>query len=471
MTGQDGDVFDLSYPRRVHVVGAGGPGMSAIAIVLAQMGHRVSASDQRETPVLERVRMSGVEVFVGHRVEAVHGCDAVTWSPAVPAHNVERVAAENAGIPMLDRAAMLAAICARARSVGVAGTHGKTTTSSLVRAMLDADVEAGPTSFLIGGDLLDLGTGARWTGSDLFVVEADESDGTHVRLPLSAGIVTNVDVDHLDHFGTFDAIVESFVDFLVGLGAPRVVNLDDPVSAAMLSRLPEVGTVTYGTDPRSDWRWSNVAAVGARTRFDLRAPDGVVRVVDLPLRGAHNVSNCCGAVALVAGLGVDPARAISAAETFGGVGRRFEVVGVDRGATFVDDYAHLPGEIAAVLRAARSSGEWSRIVAVFQPNRFHRIAAMAHEYGRCFVDADEVVVMDIYASGTERIEGVTGQLVADAVRVADPERTVRFVGDRTEVIEQLAREVGPGTLCISMGCGDVEELPTEILETRRRFES
>lgn len=308
MTGQDGDVFDLSYPRRVHVVGAGGPGMSAIAIVLAQMGHRVSASDQRETPVLERVRMSGVEVFVGHRVEAVHGCDAVTWSPAVPAHNVERVAAENAGIPMLDRAAMLAAICARARSVGVAGTHGKTTTSSLVRAMLDADVEAGPTSFLIGGDLLDLGTGARWTGSDLFVVEADESDGTHVRLPLSAGIVTNVDVDHLDHFGTFDAIVESFVDFLVGLGAPRVVNLDDPVSAAMLSRLPEVGTVTYGTDPRSDWRWSNVAAVGARTRFDLRAPDGVVRVVDLPLRGAHNVSNCCGAVALVAGLGVDPAR-------------------------------------------------------------------------------------------------------------------------------------------------------------------
>lgn len=471
MSGPGVAVFDLSHPRRVHVVGAGGPGMSAIAIVLAEMGHRVSASDQRETPVLERVRAAGVEVFVGHRVEAVRGCDAVTWSPAVPAHNVERVAAETSGIDLLDRAAMLAAICARARSVGVAGTHGKTTTSSLVRAMLDAGGGMGATSFLIGGDLLDLGTGARWSGSEFFVVEADESDGTHVRLPLAAGIVTNIDVDHLDHFGTFDAVVESFVDFLGGLGAPRVVNLDDPVSASLLARLPAVGTVTYGSDPRADWRWSSVEAVGARTRFQLRAPDGVVREVDLPLRGEHNVSNCSGAVALAVGLGVAPERAISAAESFGGVGRRFEVVGVDRGATFVDDYAHLPGEIAAVLRAARSSGEWNRVVAVFQPNRFHRIAAMAHEYGGCFVDADEVVVMDVYASGTERIEGVTGELVADAVRAADPHRTVRFVADRAEVIERLAREVGPGTLCISMGCGDVEHLPAEILAARRRSAS
>jgi len=458
--------FDLSFPRRVHVVGAGGPGMSAVAIVLAQMGHHVTASDQRETPVLERVRAAGVGVSIGHRAEVVRGCEAVTWSPAVPADNVERSAATEEGAALLDRADMLAAICARVRSVGVAGTHGKTTTSSLVRAMLDTT--GTPTSFLIGGDLLDLGTGARWTGSELFVVEADESDGTHVRLPLVAGIVTNVDVDHLDHFGTFEAVVESFVDFLLGIGETRVLNLDDPVSASLSSRLPSEGTVTYGSDARADWCWSRVEADGARTRFDLRSPDGTTRRVDLPLRGEHNVSNCTGAIALAVALGADVERAVTAVKTFGGVGRRFEVVGADGGATFVDDYAHLPGEIAAVLRAARSSGEWRRIVAVFQPNRFHRIASMAEEYGGCFVDADEVVVMDVYASGTERIDGVSGRLVAEAVRSTDPGRPVRFIADRDEVVEHLARNIGAETLCISMGCGDVEHLPSEVLAMRRR---
>jgi len=459
------DLFDLSRARRIHVVGAGGPGMSAIAIVLAQMGHRVSASDRRETAVLDRLREVGVEVSIGHRAEVVAGCDAVTWSPAVPIDNVERASAARFGARALDRAEALAAVCARARSIGVAGTHGKTTTSSLIRCLLDASGE--PTSFVIGGDLLDLGTGARWTGSEYLVVEADESDGTHERLPLEAGIVTNIDVDHLDHFGSFDEIIESFVRFLRSLPGPRIVDVDDSVSRSILGRLPEVGTVTYGSQPDADWRWTNVEATGERMSFDLTGPDRVVRRVDLPLRGEHNVSNCAGAVAIVAALGRDVDMALRGLSGFRGVGRRFEIVGRDGGATFVDDYAHLPGEISAVLRAARASGEWDRIVAVFQPNRFHRVAAMANEYGTCFGDADEVVVMDVYASGTERIAGVTGDAVAAAVRSADPGRNVRFVAERAEVISLLADSVGAGTLCISMGCGDVEDLPREVLAARR----
>ena len=453
--------LDLSTTRRIHVVGVGGPGMSALAIVLAQMGHRVSGSDVRETAVLANVRAAGVSVAIGHDPAVVTGCDAVTYSTAVPLDNVELRAAGELGIRLMHRSAMLAAICARAEALGVAGTHGKTTTSSLLRAAM-ASLEP---SFVIGGDVVDLGTGAAWTGGRHMVVEADESDGTYRTLPLRGAIVTNIDVDHLDHFGTFDDLRRDFAAFMAGVDGPVVVGWDDDSAREAALEANPRGLVTYGSDASCAVRWSDVDAVGDAMSFTVHGAFGR-RTLRLPLRGIHNVANACGALALATEIGVDIDDAIRGVESFGGVGRRFDVVGRADGATFVDDYAHLPREIAAVLAAARAGGEWKRIVAVFQPNRYNRMATMAPEYADAFVDADLVVLTDIYSSGTAPIPGVTGHLVVDAVRGRHPGARVEWVADRADLARAVSLLVEPGDVCISMGCGDIEFLPREILGVR-----
>lgn len=447
--------------RRLHVVGVGGPGMSAIAIVLAQMGHDVTGSDIRETEVLRGVREAGVRVVIGHDARLVADREAVTFSSAIPRDNIELVAARSAGLLVLTRAEMLASICARASAVGVAGTHGKTTTSSLLRAMYSSS--GTDVSFIIGGDVRDVGSGAAWTGSDRLVVEADESDGTHLLLPLDAAIVTNVDVDHLDHFETFENIASSFSEFVAGVRGPTVLCADDPV----LRRIARPTSTTYGTadaDVDADVVWSDVSAGSGRTTFRVHGATFGSRTVSIPLRGLHNVSNTTGALALASATGVDIDRAIESIEHFAGVGRRFDVIGSADGATFVDDYAHLPREIAAVLAAARD--EWSRVVAVFQPNRFNRMAVMSEEYADSFVDADLVIVTDIYSSGTRPIEGVTGELVVDAIRRRHPRAEVRWVPRRSDLAGAVDALVEPGDVCISMGCGDIETLPREILALR-----
>jgi UDP-N-acetylmuramate--alanine ligase len=457
--------FDLSRRRRVHVVGVGGPGMNAIATCLAQMGHDVSGSDIHDSDVVERMRALGVRVNIGHEASVVAGCDAVTSSTAIPASNIERVRARDSGIPDLTRADMLAALCARRRSLAVAGTHGKTTTTSLLVRSLEA---AGlDPSFVVGADLRDEGTGARWTDGDFMVVEADESDGTHLRLPLSGTILTNIDRDHLDHYGDFDGLVTAFEDYLVGVSGPRVVCIDDPSIAAIVSRHADIAWITYGSSDHADFRWSAVRASDGVTSFVVRDPSGASITVQSPLRGTHNVANATAVIAMVSAVGVDPAAAVEAIAVFGGVDRRFQIVGAIDGATFVDDYAHLPREIDAVLTAARTSGDgWTRIVAVFQPNRFNRMAKMSPEYGPAFGSADLVVVTDVYASGTTPIPGVTGRLVADAVRAARPDLDVVYEPDRSRLATTVSALVRSGDVCISMGCGDVETLPREILALR-----
>jgi UDP-N-acetylmuramate--alanine ligase len=470
--------LDLSTPRRLHVVGVGGPGMSAIAIALAEMGHHVSGSDLREQPVLERLRAAGVVVHVGHDRAYVEGCDAVTYSTAVPLRNVELTHAASIGVPVLRRAGMLASICAIARSVAVAGTHGKTTTSSMLMLVL---AEAGlRPSFVIGGDVTDTGTGAQWTGSDWFVVEADESDGTHLELPLYGSILTNVEVDHLDHFGSIDAIERSFAQYLAAVDGPVVLCADDPVCRRLAAE-PLGGNgpvVTYGTHAFADVRAVDVRAERGAMRFAVERQSGAspsgraserLGEVLLPLRGDHNVRNACGVVAMALELGV-PFDAIAAAlGRFGGVARRFDVRGVSGGATLVDDYAHLPSEIDAVLRAARSSGDgWRRVVAVFQPNRFNRMSVMSPEYADSFEAADVVVITDIYASGTEPIPGVTGKLVVDAIAESHPTARVVWLPRRTDLVGFVAGELRDGDVCISMGCGDIATFPDEVMAERRR---
>ena len=454
--------LDLSTPQRLHVVGVGGPGMSAIAIVLAEMGHRVSGSDLRERPVLERVRAAGVEVHVGHHRRHVSGCTAVTASTAVPGNNVELAQAAQDNITVLTRAGMLSSICAQAQSLAVAGTHGKTSTTSMLMLILAA---AGfRPSFIIGGDVTDMGTGAQWTGGEWLVVEADESDGTHLELPLFGTILTNVEADHLDFYGTEDAIVAGFDQYLGQISGPKVLCVDDPVCAELASRH---GAITYGTSPAAEFRAVDIHADNGTFAFTVERAGTTLGTIDLPLRGLHNVRNALGALAMACSIGIEFEVAARALAKFGGVARRFDIRGIDGGATLVDDYAHLPTEIEAVLSAARSSGDgWRRIVAVFQPNRFNRMAIMSHAYRDAFVDADLVVITDIYPSGTAPIPGVTGKLVVNAVLDAHPTTRLAWMPRRTDLIDYVARELREGDVCISMGCGDIATLPDEVQHRR-----
>jgi UDP-N-acetylmuramate--alanine ligase len=454
--------IDLSERKRLHVVGVGGPGMSAIAIVLAEMGHEVSGSDLRERPVLDRLRAGGVTVHVGHDRAVVHGCDAVTASTAVPDRNVELDESRRLGITTLRRAGMLASICAQARSLAVAGTHGKTTTTSMLMMIL---AEAGlRPSFVIGGDVTDTGTGAQWTGGEWLVVEADESDGTHLELPLHGTILTNVEVDHLDHYGTFAEIERSFDRYLGQITGPKVVAADDPVCRRLAA---DHGAVTYGTADDADVRAVEVESVRGSFRFGVVRHGEHLGTVELPLRGIHNVRNAVGALAMAMEVGVSFDDAASALARFGGVARRFDVRGVSGGATLVDDYAHLPSEIAAVLAAARVSGDgWRRVVAVFQPNRFNRMAVMWPDYADAFTEADVVVLTDIFASGTEPIPGVTGKLVVNAVLDAHPNTRLVWLPRRQDLVEFVAGELRDGDVCISMGCGDIASFPSEVIAAR-----
>ena len=460
--------LDLAIPHRLHVIGVGGPGMSAVAIALAEMGHRVSGSDLRVHPVLERVRAAGVDVRLGHDRKIVHGVDAVTASTAIPARNIELDEARALGVTVLSRAGMLASICAQADAIGVAGTHGKTTTTSMLMLVL---AEAGRRpSFIVGGDVTDVGTGAQWTGGRSLVVEADESDGTHLELPLFGTILTNVDVDHLDHYGSFDAIVDGFDRYLAQVSGPKVVCGDDQLVAELAQRHR---AVTYGLSPDCDVRAVDITPSSGAFTFAVErrtTPDTheTVGVVSLPLRGLHNVTNALGVVAMALELGVAFGDIRAALARFGGVARRFDVRGTDGGATFVDDYAHIPSEIAAVIAAARGSGdEWQRVVAVFQPNRYNRIAELWQEYHRAFVGADLVVLTDIYPSGTVPIPGVTGKLIVNAVTEAHPEQRVIWLPRREDLVRFLRDEIRSGDVCISMGCGDIASLPSEVLDARR----
>ncbi|MFM7127441.1 MAG: UDP-N-acetylmuramate--L-alanine ligase [Actinomycetota bacterium] len=460
--------LDLSVHRRIHVVGVGGPGMSAIALALAEMGHEISGSDIRESPTLDRLRASGVRVHLGHEATLVDGCDGVTASPAIPSANVEVAAAHSRG-RFLSRAEMMAAICAVRPTVGVAGTHGKTTTTSLLVSALH---EAGLLpSFVVGGEMLDTGVNARWDSGPWTVVEVDESDGTHLQLPLAATILTNVDVDHLDHFTDFDAIVDSFRRYLSAIAGPKVVCLDDPGCRRVLDGLgnpADASIITYGAHPEAHVRFDAVEARHGRTSFEVSIAGAASRSVSTGLRGVHNVANITAVMAMTRALGITWDPVVTAVAGFAGVGRRFQIVGVESGITCVDDYAHLPREIEAVLRAARSSGDdWRRVVAVFQPNRFNRMSVLSPAYADCFTSADVVIVTDIYASGTVSIEGVTGEMVVRAVREAHPDADVRWAPRRDTLARFVAPILEAGDLCISMGCGDVETLPGEILAILR----
>ena len=461
----------LDNRRRLHVVGIGGPGMSALARALHGAGHVVSGSDVRDGEVVARLRAEGINVSIGHRESLVDGCDAVCASSGVPADNIEMAAARAKGIPALTRADMLAAICAQGPTLAVAGTHGKTSTSALLAVMLGGG--EGKCGFVVGGDAPDLGTNGAWVNGRPFVVEADESDGTHEKLPVAAAILTNVDVDHLDHFGSVDAIGASFERFARSVSGPLVMCADDAALSRIADSLRSIGrdVLTYGEDASADLRVSNIEQGATHLTFDIDVSSRARAVFDrarisvaLRAHGRHYALNATAALALAVRFGAQMGDCLASLSSFRGVGRRFEVRGERNGAVLVDDYAHLPTEISAVLGSARTGAlAGRRLVAVFQPNRFHRMAAMSDQYHDAFVAADVVFITDIYASGTQPIAGVTGHLVVDAVRAAHPGADVRWCATRNELIGAVVDELRDGDVCVSFGCGDIESFPDDVM--------
>lgn len=459
------DLFDLSRPRRVHVVAVGGAGMSAIAMVLAGAGHHVTGSDASESPNLEALRRAGIEVAVGHDARAVRGAEVVVVSSAVPADNVEVEAALAAGLPVLSRREFLPAMAARQPLLSVTGTHGKTTTSSMLAVALRGT--GTPISWLIGAPVPALGSAAEYNDGPWMVLEADESDGSFLAGPRAGAVVTNLEADHLEYWGDWDSLVGAFGEFVDGTGGPVALCADDPGAAALLEAARDGDRrVTYGSGD-VDYAMSDLHIDEGWSRFDLVSPAGR-HPVRLRLPGRHNALNATGALALVSELGLDLGPAIEALEAHTGVHRRFDRRGSAAGVEVVDDYAHLPTEVAAALEAGSMAAK-GRLVVVFQPHRYSRTQALWSEFAQCFGAADVLVLTDIYPAGEPPREGVSGKLIHDAVTTRGSSKGASAVvwapslGDVARALEGILRE---GDLLMTVGAGDVRDIGDVVLEAR-----
>jgi len=422
----------------------------------------VSGSDLKSSAVLDRLAALGVKTFVGHDAENVGDVDFVAFSTAVKADNVELSEARRRGLPALTRAGLLAAVCSRRRTLAVSGTHGKTTTTAMLAAVL---TEAGyDPSYLVGGDLSRGRGGAFWGTGPWLVVEADEADGTFLQLGAQAVVVTNVEPDHLDYFGDEAELAKAFEHFLTAAPGPRVVCRDDQTAAALAGLLAGSGhaVITYGTTTGSDYQIEAVDLTAGGSSFDVLFSGRSLGRFELTVPGMHNVRNATASLAMAVELGASPAAARAALARYAGVGRRFELRGVKDGVTYIDDYAHNPGKVRATLAAAQQ-GHYGRIVAVFEPHRYSRTAALWRDFGEAFDGADAVVVTGLYAAGEEPLPGVSGQLVADAVRESHPSLPVQYAENRADVVAVLKSMLRPGDLCLTMGAGDLTTLPDELL--------
>lgn len=453
--------IDLTEPRSVHIVGIGGAGMRAIARILLAMGHRVSGSDRAASQHLDELASLGASVSVGHSPTQGARADIVTRSTAVPDSNPDIVGAIERGSPIYSRAEILAAIVASRPAILVAGTHGKTTTSSMLSVLLD---HAGlQPSFVIGSDVVHFGTGARWEQSEHFVVEADESDGTFLTLPSAHAIVTSLDPDHLEFYGSADRLQAAFCAFVDDVPGTTAVCIDDPDTHVLVDR---AGVVTYGTQAHADLRIDDVQVTADATTFEVFWRGEHLGAASVGLPGHHNALNAAAALTIALTLGVPFDDAAAGLAMFTGVARRFEIRGDHLGVRLVDDYAHLPAEVEAAVATA-ISGPWNRVVAAYQPHRFSRTEALGATFATSFRGVDHLVLTDIYPSGEQPRQGVTGRIVYDAVTAACPELSVSWQPTLDDVAEDLAASLGPGDLCLTMGAGDLTTVPDRVIDGLR----
>jgi UDP-N-acetylmuramate--alanine ligase len=452
-------VPDLATVHRVHMIGIGGAGMRNLARLFIARGIAVSGSDLKDSAALRDLGAGGAEVFVGHAADHVGTPDAVVISSAISDRNPELAEARRRGIEVWMRAQALAAAARDKRAIAVSGTHGKTTTTSMIGLLLE---RAGldPT-YVVGGEPNESGSGARSGASDLFVAEADESDGSFLLFRPQVGIVANVEVDHVDFYRGGIAEIEAAFRTFADRSAHVVVCADDPGAMRSVAGTA-TPVVTYGTSNDADVRLE-VASVGPGGARGTISTDGDRVDVSLAVDGLHNLRNAAASVATARLVGVPTRVAAEALADFRGVHRRFELRGTARGAHFYDDYGHVPTELAVTLDVARRM-QPGRLIAVFQPHRYVRTLALWRELGASLTEADVIVVTDVYGAEQDPIPGVTGKLVVDGICLADPHPRVVYLPHRRDVIAFLDAEVREGDLVLTMGCGDVYMLGDAALE-------
>lgn len=456
----------------VHFVAIGGAGMSAVARVMLGRGMRVSGSDARDSALLESLRREGAQVWAGHDAAHLAGADTVVVSSAVREDNVELAAARASGLRILHRAQALAVTMQDSVRVAVAGANGKTTTTSMLTVALQS-CDSDP-SFAIGGELVSSGTNAHWGSGGVFVAEADESDGSFVVYHPRVAVVTSVQPDHLDFFGTFARVQQAYAGFArtVTPGGLLVACHDDAGSRQLAERTRDRGirVVTYGFDAAADVRLSEPAweGLGASARIDS---EGAVHHLRIGTPGEHNLLNAAAAyAAAVHGLGRDPEPVLEGLRGFRGARRRFELRGTARGVAVVDDYAHNPGKVAAVVHTAARLVAGGRLVVVFQPHLYSRTRDFAEPFARALAGADTVVLLDVYGAREDSVPGVTSELIAGPLRSLRPALDLVVGPDRAEVPALVAARVRSGDLVLTVGAGDVTGLGTEILDALARQE-
>jgi UDP-N-acetylmuramate--alanine ligase len=448
---------------RVHFVGIGGSGMSGIARMMHARGIAVTGSDRSESSAVAALRELGIEVHIGHDAGHVGDADTLVVTGALWLDNPEYQEALRRGLPVLHRANALAWLVRDERLIAVAGAHGKsTTTAMLVTALRSLGRDP---SFVNGAVIQAAGTSAAWGEGDLFVVEADESDGSFLMYDTAIGIVTNIDTDHLDHYGSADALADAFVEFAARVREFVVLSADDAGTVRVREQLdPRVRVLTFGESPRADVRVVSIADEGP-IAYAVTV-DGVRHEGELGVPGRHNALNAAGVVAVLVGLGVDAAEAVAALDGFSGTQRRFESHGLADGVRLYDDYAHHPTEVAAALQTARSVAGAGRVIAIHQPHLYSRTQAMASEFAAVYErDADHTVVLDVHGAREDPIPGVTGALVVDGF--TDPSR-VDYRPDWDEAAQRIADLAEAGDIVMTLSCGDVYRIIPLVREALDR---
>ncbi len=446
----------------VHFVGIGGIGMSGIAEVLLEHGYRVQGSDLKSSDNTERLARLGATIFVGQRAENLDGAEVVVISSAIRPGNPELDAARARSLPVVRRAEMLAELMRLKSNIAIAGTHGKTTTTTLIAELL---VKGGVDPTVVNGGIIHAyGSNARMGRGEWMVVEADESDGTFTRLPATIAVVTNIDPEHLEHWGSFEALRQGFCDFVhnIPFYGLAVMNTDHAEVQALVGRVSDRRIRTYGFNAQADVRGVDLRFSGGRARFDveLAFEGGRIENCTLPMPGRHNVSNALAAVAVARHLGLKRAEIRQALADFGGVNRRFTRVGCVNGVQIIDDYAHHPVEIRAVLSAARQAGA-GRVIAVHQPHRFTRLHALFDDFCAAFNEADIVAIADVFAAGEDPIDGASrDDLVAGLT--AHGHRDARAIGGLDELARLLREEARPGDLFVCLGAGTISAWSREL---------
>ena len=455
----------------IHFVGIGGIGMSGIAEVMHNLGYTVQGSDIAEGYVVEGLRKRGIKVMIGHAAENLGDAAVVVTSTAVKRDNPEVAAALENRIPVVRRAEMLAELMRLKRTVAVAGTHGKTTTTSMVAALLDAG-GVDPT-VINGGIINSYGSNARLGASEWMVVEADESDGSFLRLDGTIAVVTNIDPEHLDHYGSFDAVKDAFVEFIenVPFYGCAVLCIDHPEVQAVIPKVRDRRVVTYGFSAQADVRGENVQPYPGGNRFDavLRQRDGSFRRIEgieLPMPGRHNVQNALAAVGVAVEMGCADSVIQSGFAKFSGVKRRFTKVGEVDGVTVIDDYGHHPVEIRAVLAAAREGVGTGRVIAVVQPHRYTRLRDHLDEFSAAFNDADMVYAAPVYAAGEQPIEGVTSDAMVVGMK-ARGHRSAQVIDGQDALADALATVAQPGDMVVCLGAGDITKWAAGLADAIR----